>query len=142
ETIILPNVILSKLVTHANNSKPYESVALIAGKIQGSIAFAEKAYTPRNIEQSTVSFSVEPLELLEIYTDIENEKLELVAIFHTHPAPPTPSGTDLYYMEVNTCIWLISNTAEPEKPHGFLLLEDGSLKKIKIEITNNKPNLV
>ncbi len=134
ETIILSETILATLVAHAKHSYPYESVALLAGRIEGTIAYATNTYLPENIEQSAVSFTVDPIVLFDIYTDIEKKHLELVAIYHTHPAPAKPSGMDLSYMEVNSCIWLISNTSTPDKPKGYLLLKDGSLKTISVKI--------
>jgi len=132
--IILPESLFNALLVHAKKTLPYESVSIIAGTISGTCAIAEKVYTPDNIEESKVSFTVDPLALLDIYTDIEEQNKELIAIYHTHPAQPKPSGTDLHYIEVNPCIWLISSTSEPDKPNGFLLLADGTLKEILIEI--------
>ncbi|MBN1331223.1 MAG: M67 family metallopeptidase [Candidatus Heimdallarchaeota archaeon] len=134
ETLILPETILAKLIAHATNSQPYESVALLAGVIKDTIAYVTKVYTPKNIDYSPYSFTVDSFELLSIYTDIESNKLELVAIYHTHPAPAKPSGMDLYYMEVNSCVWLISNISKPGKPNGYLLLQDGTLKTVTVKI--------
>jgi len=136
DKIILPKQLLTKLVVHAKKSSPNESVSMISGYIKDGIAYAEKVYTPENIDQSTTTFTVEPLTLLEIYTEIEEEGRILVAIYHTHPAPPQPSGTDRLYMEVNPCIWLISSTHNPEIPKGYLLEEKGNLKEVKVSILN------
>ena len=58
----------------------------------------------------------------------------MVAIHHTHPAPAEPSGTDLYYMHTNRCLWLISTTSKPAEPKGYYLTKDEELKQIMIEI--------
>jgi proteasome lid subunit RPN8/RPN11 len=136
ETIILPKNLLKTLVKHAKKSSPNESVSMISGTIKGRIAYAEKVYTPENIDQSTTTFTVEPLALLKIYTEIEEEGKELVAIYHTHPAPPRPSRTDKYYMEVNPCVWLISTTKKPEEPRGYLLEAKGTIKEVDVTILN------
>lgn len=136
DKIIVPKRLLSQLVAHARKSSPNESVSMISGTIKEGIAYAEKVYTPENIDQSTTTFTVDPLILLEIYTEIEEEGRMLVAIYHTHPASPQPSGTDRHYMEVNPCIWLISSTKKPEKPKGYLLEENGNLKEVEISILN------
>ncbi|MHA1124427.1 MAG: Mov34/MPN/PAD-1 family protein [Candidatus Heimdallarchaeota archaeon] len=136
DKIILPKELLTKLVAHAKKSSPNESVSMISGSIKDGIAYAERVYTPENIDQSTTTFTVDPLILLEIYTEIEEEGRILVAIYHTHPAPPQPSGTDRHYMEVNPCIWLISSTKKPEEPNGYLLEENGNLKEVAISILN------
>ena len=134
--IDISKALLTKLVEHAKTSSPYESVSIISGIIKGSIAKAEKVYTPENIDKSTTTFTVEPITLLEIYTEIEEENRQVVGIYHTHPAPATPSATDRLYMEVNPCVWLISSTNSPEKPKGYLLVEDKTIKEVEIKITN------
>jgi len=133
-TIIVPENLLKKIIAHAKKSVPNESVAILGGKIEGEIAYAKIVFTPENEDQSQVTFSVDPYTLLNIYSKIEEQGLDLIAIYHTHPAPPKPSETDRYYMEVNPYIWLISSMTKPEKPEGYFLLEAGVLKKVKIVI--------
>ncbi|MFW9922984.1 MAG: Mov34/MPN/PAD-1 family protein [Candidatus Thorarchaeota archaeon] len=134
ELFVLPQSLLEKLVAHALCVAPKESVSIISGIIQNNKVIAEKVYSPKNTDNSTISFTVDPLELLEIYLEIEKEEKYLIGIYHTHPAPPVPSGIDVQYMEVNPYIWLISSMSKPEKPKGYLLLENKQLKEIKIEI--------
>lgn len=131
---ILSKKLLNKLVSHAKKSAPKESVAIISGKILDDQAIAEKVYTPENIDQSTVTFTVEPMLLYKIYTDIEKEEKTLIGIYHTHPAPPYPSATDKKYMDLNRVIWLISSTATPDKPKGYILTDQNNLKEVVITI--------
>ncbi len=136
DSIVIPEKLFEKMVKHAKNTAPYESVSIIAGTIKDKQALAEKVFTPENIDKSTVSFTVDPLILLEIYTKIDESDMEVVGIFHTHPAPPFPSGTDKRFMEVNPSVWLISSTSEPTKPKGYLLRENGKLKNVEIIFTD------
>ncbi|MHA1743464.1 MAG: Mov34/MPN/PAD-1 family protein [Candidatus Heimdallarchaeota archaeon] len=135
-TIVLPRKLLEKIVFHAQKALPNESVSIIGGKIEGETAHSKVVFTPENEDRSQVTFSVDPITLLDIYKKIEQQGLKLIAIYHTHPAAPKPSGTDLFYMEVNPYVWLISSTSEPERPQGYLLLKDGTLKKITVKIIN------
>lgn len=136
--IIIPQELFYQLVAHAEATKPNEAVALIAGKIKDDIAIAKTVYTPENIDHSKATFTVDPLILLKIYTEVENQEKQIIAIYHTHPAPPRPSNTDLSYMEVNPYIWLISSTSTPERPKGYFLLSDSTLKEVQVEIIRNE----
>jgi len=127
DSIVIPEELFEKMVKHAKNTAPYESVSIIAGTIKDKQALAEKVFTPENIDKSTVSFTVDPIDEID---------LEVVGIFHTHPAPPFPSGTDKKFMEVNPSVWLISSTSEPTKPKGYLLRENGKLKNVEIIFTD------
>ena len=132
--IILTMELFQVIIDHAEKTKPYESVSIIAGIIKDKIAYAKAIYTPENTDNSTISFTVDPLDLLKIYTDIEEKEMEVIGIYHTHPAPPKPSGTDLNYMEVNPYVWLISSTNSPDKPKGYLLSSEKTLQNIELEI--------
>ena len=138
DVIVIPKKLFDKLVSHAKEARPFESVSIIAGKVDGKIATAEFVFTPENIEKSTVSFTVDPIILLDIYTEVENKGKVIIGIFHTHPAPPKPSSTDINYMEVNPYVWLISSTANPEKPKGYILANNEALKEVEIRIESEE----
>jgi len=134
EEIVIKQALFSELVAHAKNCLPNESVSIIAGEIKDNIAYAELVYTPENIDNSKVSFTVDPLVLLDIYNSVEEKGKIIIGIFHTHPAPPSPSSTDLNFMEVNPYVWLISSTKNIEQPSGFVLKNNGELKEVKVSI--------
>jgi proteasome lid subunit RPN8/RPN11 len=134
EKILLPNYILEQLVKHAEATKPYEAVAIIAGFVEGVIAHSEIVYTPVNTDRSRISFTIDPLVLLDIYNEVEKLGKQIIAIYHTHPAPPSPSSTDLEYMEVNPYVWLISSLTSPDQPKGYILLKNNTLKDVEVEI--------
>ena len=134
DKIVIKQELFQQLVEHAKKCLPYESVSIIAGSIKDNIAYAELVYTPDNIDKSTVSFTVDPLVLLDIYNAVEKKGKTVISIFHTHPAPPSPSGTDLNFMEVNPYVWLISSAENIEHPSGFILKSDGELKKVEVSI--------
>ena len=136
--IIIPQKIFSQLIAHAEATRPNEAVALVAGSTKDETAFAELVFTPENIDNSTATFTVDPLVLLKIYTEVERQDKQIIAIFHTHPAPPKPSSTDLSFMEVNPYIWLISSTSNPDQPKGYYLLSNRTLNEIEVKITINE----
>jgi proteasome lid subunit RPN8/RPN11 len=67
-----------------------------------------------NVLRSSTKFYVSPQELYKVYTDAEEKGLEIVGIFHSHPASTYPSPTDLRYMKLNPVIWLILSTIDWE----------------------------
>ncbi|MEM1572679.1 Mov34/MPN/PAD-1 family protein [Pyrobaculum sp.] len=83
-----------------------ECVALLFGR-DNAVA---KWRWVRNLAGSPVAFRIDPEEMYRAITEAEEEGLELLAIFHTHPGPPTPSSVDLKYMRLWPVVWIISNT--------------------------------
>jgi proteasome lid subunit RPN8/RPN11 len=55
---------------------------------------------------------MENAELLDAYYQSEERGLQVIGIFHSHPAKPLPSSTDKEFMELNPVIWVIYSTTE------------------------------
>jgi [CysO sulfur-carrier protein]-S-L-cysteine hydrolase len=71
---------------------PLEACGLLAGK-NGCV---EKVLPVRNQAQSAVRFVMDPYEQLQAFEWIDSQGLELIGIFHSHPAgPDTVSATDI-----------------------------------------------
>ena len=108
-SIILTSGQLDQLAALARQSLPNESCAFLLGKGEKETTVTE-ILTMRNADESIISFSIEPKELLQAYDLAEKKKLQVIGIFHSHPARPSPSGTDIKFMEINPVVWLIYST--------------------------------
>lgn len=88
----------------------------------------------RNIDESPVSFSIDPAELLNAYNLADAKGMEVAAIFHSHPAKASPSSTDMMYMEINPVIWIIYSTTQNEIR--AFVAENQVIKEISIKNSN------
>jgi proteasome lid subunit RPN8/RPN11 len=111
--LVLSSRHLVELKKLAADALPLESCALLAGTSNNDIVVREVIAT-KNADASEVSFSIKPEELLAAYRKAESLGLEIVAIFHSHPAPARPSGRDAEFMELNPVPWLILSTVNNE----------------------------
>ncbi len=123
---------VSELRKLAADSLPLESCALLAGKISNDDVMVSEIIIANNADKSQVSFSIEPKELLDAYSKAESMGLEIVAIFHSHPAPAKPSSTDVKYMEINPVPWLILSTTNNELA---AFLYDGKIHTLEFVVT-------
>lgn len=123
---------VSELRKLAADSLPLESCALLAGKINNDDVMVSEIIIANNADKSQVSFSIEPKELLDAYSKAESMGLEIVAIFHSHPAPAKPSSTDVKYMEINPIPWLILSTTNNELA---AFLYDGKIHTLELVVT-------
>ncbi len=119
----------SELRKLAADSLPLESCALLVGKINNKDVTVSEVIVTSNADKSQVSFSIEPKELFDAYEKAESMGLEIVAIFHSHPAPAKPSGTDVKYMEINPIPWLILSTTSNEFA---VFVYDGAVRKLDL----------
>jgi proteasome lid subunit RPN8/RPN11 len=77
---------------HVDACLPLEACGLLAGKAGG----VQKVIPVPNQAQSAVRFRMSPVEQLQAFSWMEANALELVGIFHSHPAGPDgPSPTDI-----------------------------------------------
>jgi proteasome lid subunit RPN8/RPN11 len=68
----------------------------------------------KNSDASIISFSIAPQELIDAYQTVEKQGMEVVGIFHSHPAQPLPSSVDKKFMQINPVVWIIYSTITNE----------------------------
>jgi len=105
---------LNDMISHAQNGTPNEACGVLAGRGGEVIRF----YATENAEHSPVHYTIDPLELLRITREIEQQRLEIAAIFHSHPVTQAyPSATDIrlaFYPHAVYCILSLRDASHPE----------------------------
>jgi [CysO sulfur-carrier protein]-S-L-cysteine hydrolase len=141
----LPKRLMNRMIEHARREIPNESCGLLAGR--GDTA--SHLYIIKNLEDSPrlqalnipadrrVRYFMDEAQLFYAQKNMRDNGLDLLAIFHSHPAgPDVPSTTDVrlaYYPEAR---YLILSLADPEKPtvRSFRIV-DGRVDQEELEIT-------
>jgi [CysO sulfur-carrier protein]-S-L-cysteine hydrolase len=104
QKIILSQSIKKILTQHAENVNPNESCAILYGNDN----VVSEVFLTKNIEESSVNFTISNEELIEGYKIAEEKKLEVIGIFHSHPnSDAYPSNTDKKFMHSNPVAWII-----------------------------------
>ena len=118
---------------------PEEAVALLFGTVEGSNVIVSTAAIVDNTAKSKTTFSVEPTLQYRLLVEAERRGEELVCIYHSHPAPPRPSRTDLKNMELNPVVWLISSKQTGSWVSKAFLLKDKEIKEVGISFSDEAP---
>jgi [CysO sulfur-carrier protein]-S-L-cysteine hydrolase len=119
---------IKELASIAKDVLPDESCALLLGENN----IVVEILPMRNVDESPITFSIESTELVHAYNLAESKGLQVIAIFHSHPAKPSPSSTDIKFMEINPVVWLIYSTTEWRlKAYVY----DDDIKEVTIKIT-------
>ena len=119
-----------QMLHHVDRHIPLEACGLLAG-IDNRV---EKVIEVRNQAQSPVRFVMDPYEQLKAFDWIESNGLDLLGIFHSHPAgPETASATDIAEAtyEVVHVIW--SRIEERWQARGFWI-ENGEAIEVTLRI--------
>ena len=122
---------LKRMIAHVEAQMPFEACGLLAG-LNSKV---ESVITVTNQARSTVRFVMDPIEQLKAFEWIESKGLELVGIFHSHPAgPETVSPTDIAEAAYPVVHVILARGEESWKARGFWIGE-GTFREVPLRIT-------
>jgi len=130
QSITLTKQQLQQMITHVDAQAPLEACGLLAGldsKVESVIEVANQA-------QSAVQFVMEPVGQLKAFEWMESNGMELIGIFHSHPAgPETPSPTDIKEAAYDVVNVILARVDDQWRARGFWI-EDGTFKEVLLQI--------
>ena len=135
QSFILTQFQLERLASLARDSLPNESCALLLGNNtnkENEIQVKETLSMKNSDASPTTRFRIDSQELINGYLRAENMGLNVVGIFHSHPAPPIPSSTDKIFMEINPVVWLIYSTLTNESR--AYIFEQEKIREVRLSI--------
>jgi len=128
----------ARLQQHAETNLPCEAIALLFGTNLENIVYVNRAELMENeSKESRTTFSVNPETNYKLLDEAEAQGESLVGIYHSHPAPPEPSSTDLRNMRLNPVIWLIASKLTGFWVTKAYILEDGNTNEISVKYRNS-----
>lgn len=90
-----------------------EQTGLFFGEIIDNVAVCRVFFPAKNIEDSSVRFEMDPWDIVVAHLVAEKYRLDLVAVFHTHPCGKSiPSRLDLRGMKLWRVPWIIASSQE------------------------------
>ncbi|MFQ6125105.1 MAG: Mov34/MPN/PAD-1 family protein [Candidatus Heimdallarchaeota archaeon] len=136
----VPTTVFKEIIDHIEEVFPNEACGLLFGTIQESANryISHEVLKFENIsEHPEVSFVIDPEKLYKALSIYEEKEMQMVAIYHSHQAPPSLSRSDLHYMDSwKGVVWLVFSTIShgPKFPYvGFIMKKD-SLFPVQIQI--------
>jgi proteasome lid subunit RPN8/RPN11 len=119
--------LLEQIVAHALDDPANEVCGLVAVSEEEQ-PLARRVYRATNVHASPMKFEIDPKELLELHTAIEEEGDVLGAIYHSHVrSAPYPSQTDVNFAANWPGVeWIIVGLAAGAEPEVRSYLIDGA----------------
>ena len=136
-TLSLTNEQLQQMIAHVDSLAPLEACGLLAG--HGSSV--ESVLVVANQAQSPVRYVMDPIEQLNAFEWIDSQGLDLIGIFHSHPAgPETVSPTDIAEAAYDVVYVIVSRMEDEWRARGFWI-ENGSYHEVALQIgtSSNQP---
>jgi [CysO sulfur-carrier protein]-S-L-cysteine hydrolase len=135
QSFVLTQFQIERLSSLARDSLPNESCALLLGNNtnkDNEIQLIETLSMKNSDASPTTRFSIDSQELINGYLRAEKMGLNVVGIFHSHPAPPIPSSTDKIFMEINPVVWLIYSTLTNESR--AYIFEQKKIREVRLSV--------
>jgi proteasome lid subunit RPN8/RPN11 len=134
ESLSIAQDLIQEMVDHVQQSLPEEACGLLAGQA-GQV---KKVIPITNQAHSPVRFFMEPVELCQALTWIDEAAYALIGIYHSHPnGPSEPSQTDIkQFLYPGTATVILSFSSEGWNVYAFNITPDG-YDTIKLEPNRN-----
>ena len=123
------------MLAHLQTSSPQEGCGILAGT-QG---IATHLYAIDNKLHSRVAFEMDPRQQLQTMLDMEEQHLDWLAIYHSHPqGPETPSVTDIERAFYPDPVSVIVSLQKRDFPvaRGFFIRQ-GTVQEVQIRIVSD-----
>ncbi len=114
-----------EIIDHALEDDPNECCGILAGK-GGQIL---KFYRMTNVEASPYRYRMDPKELLNVYREIDDNGMDIIAIYHSHThSQAYPSATDIRLATWPEARYVLVSLLDRENPPiRAFRIEDGEV---------------
>jgi len=111
---------------------PIEGCAILFGKTTRREAVVKRVVTVPNVLKSITRFEIDPKAFFDAFMQADEEGLDFIGLFHSHPAPAYPSGVDLKFMRLwGNTFWLILSSIYDN--FAAFQMTDGKVSEVTVE---------
>lgn len=132
DPISISRKLLDDLLSHCREMSPEEACGILAGR-DGEI---KKVYRMKNTEKSQVRYMMDANEQFRVMKDMRQNSLDMVAIYHSHPASPAyPSSTDMSLAVYDDSAYVIISLAADKPDVRAYSIRNQEVREIKYAVT-------
>jgi proteasome lid subunit RPN8/RPN11 len=130
--VIVPREVVEHMLAQAEEEAPIEACGFLFG-LQGRVA---RAHPMTNTEGREDHFSFDPNEHLAALRAASAEGLEIVGVYHSHPATPArPSAEDIRLAHYPHIIYVIISLKDGLKTVKAFYIRDGEVTEEPLILT-------
>lgn len=129
EVLKIKKEIYEAMIEHCKACFPFEACGILAGEND----FVTDIYKITNIEPTSVSFFMDPVEQLRAMKDIRQRNLQMLAIYHSHPyadAYPSQIDKELAFYDV----FYVIVSIEPKQQVRCFKINNDQIKQQKLVV--------
>ena len=134
-TIMISQADMLRMRRDVSQRAPEEACGLLSGQIEAGIYRVAAVIPATNELHSPVRYRIDPHEQIAAFNQIDAQGLELVGIYHSHPAGPAgPSPTDIAEAFYPQAVYLIWSASTGEWHCSASLIQDGQVIPVKFSV--------
>lgn len=124
---------LRLLRDESRKTHPVEACALLFGRLIDGETVVTRVIMIPNVLRSPVKFEADPQTVFNAFEQADRDELQFIGLFHSHPAPASPSAVDLQYMRLwGEAVWLILSSSD-ESIAAFQMI-NGDLHEVALKV--------
>jgi len=129
--IKITTLVIENIIQHAKKDAPIEA----CGYMAGSENIISKSYPMVNIYSSPEHFSFDEVEQFKVMRLVRDEKLDIMANYHSHPVTPArPSKEDIKLAYDPNILYFIVSLANGKESIKAFRIINSEVEEIEIEI--------
>ena len=120
-----------EMITHCRREVPREACGLLEGR-DGVVA---RVRPMTNVDQSPISYTMDPLEQLRAQKAMRAEGHQLLGIYHSHTASPAyPSQTDVQLATYPDVLYVVASLATQPPTANAFRMRDGRIIEDDLQV--------
>jgi proteasome lid subunit RPN8/RPN11 len=129
--LLITQELLDKVISHCKEVYPKEACGILAGK-DGVV---KRVYTMWNIENSHISYMMDPKEQFTIMKEMRKDRLDITAIYHSHPdLHAYPSPKDIKLASYPDSVYVIVSLLNKEPMIRAFRITDKQIKEVEMKV--------
>lgn len=128
--IHIPEMILDRIIELAHGEPHLETCGYLAGKDN----MVEEIFPMRNVDQSAEHFRFDPEEQFSALDEARKADLNLIAVFHSHPATPARMSDEDISWANDTSVFYLIYSLLTEELKAFRVDDDKRVTEVSFEI--------
>ena len=128
--ICIPEPIVKNIIQHADDERPLEACGYLAGTGNE----VKDIYPMTNIDQSPEHYSFDPEEQFAAMKKAQAQELDLMAVYHTHPATTPRMSAEDVRLAYDTSIYYVIYSLQTDEVKAFKVNSNKQVTEVPVKI--------
>lgn len=128
--ICIPEPIVKNIIKHADDESPLEACGYLAGTGNE----VKDIYPMTNVDQSPEHYSFDPEEQFAAMKKAQAQELDLMAVYHTHPATTPRMSAEDVKLAYDTSIYYVIYSLQTDEVKAFKVNSNKQVTEVPVKI--------